>query len=330
MSPWIVMRKGIYLNRLLEKRMFLVVSSGIILGAIFHNDFVTLKPIVPWVFAYMTFTIALSSGSRDFINALRKPWLYLLVFFGLHIALPLLATVLSRIFLPSHPPLQAGIILGTAIPIGVTSTIWVNIAQGNSAFSLTSAVLDTVLSPIIVPLVILVTVGASIQFDVKELMLGLCYMIVIPTICGVIIHDLTKGTIKRKVSYFTGPSSKFLLALVIAINMASAWNSLHLIKSSLGFVIITSFLMSCSGYLLGLVTGKLMKLSIPMINTFIFTIGMRNITAGLVMALSYFPEATAIPVVFAIMFQQPLAAVSLKFLTVKETKEIRMKHRLAS
>jgi BASS family bile acid:Na+ symporter len=75
--------------------------------------------------------------------------------------------------------------------------------------------------------------------------------------------------------------------------------------------------MGCSGYLLGFFCGKILKTDSPFRSTFIFSIGMRNITTGLVLALNYFPELTAIPVVFSIIFQQPLAAASLYFLVPK-------------
>ena len=38
--------------------------------------------------------------------------------------------------------------------------------------------------------------------------------------------------------------------------------------------------------------------------------GMRNISAALVLAITYFKAETAIPVVFGIVFQQTLAAIS--------------------
>ncbi len=318
MKPWIIMRKGIRLNRLLEERMIFVVGSGIILGALLHDQIIAFKPFVPYAFAYMTLSIALGSSYRDFIKAFRQPGLYMVIFFCLHVFLPTLATIITGIFLPNYPELRAGVILGTAIPIGVASTIWVNISKGNPAISLTAVILNTVLSPLIVPLVILVTVGTSVHFDVKDLMHGLLLMIVIPTVIGVTLHDLTGGQIKRKVSFFTGPSTKILLAMVIATNMAAAWNSLHLLQSAIPLVMAVTFSISCSGYLLGYFTGKIMRLSTDLINTFIYTVGMRNITAGLVMALNYFPEITAIPVVFAIMFQQPLAALSLRTLVIKD------------
>lgn len=321
MKSWLIMRKGIYFNRLLEKRMIMVVGSGIVLGAIFHDAVIALKPLVPYIFAYMTFAIALGSSSRDFLHALRQPWLYGVILVSLHLLLPMLATILTRLFLSDAPALQAGIILGTAIPIGVASTIWVNISRGNSAVSLSSVILDTTLSPLIVPAVILLTVGATVKFDAFSLVSGLTLMVVIPTIIGVLLNDLTQGSLKRKIGYITGPSTKILLALVIATNMGAAWGSLHLLKNALGLVMGLTFSVSCSGYLLGYGLAKMLRLPSSLVNTFIFTIGMRNITAGLVMALNYFPEITAIPVVFMIMFQQPLAAVSHRFLTEKNVSK---------
>lgn len=320
MQPWIRVRRGINLNRFMDQRMIFVVGSGLIIGAIFHNIIPTIKPIVPYLFAYMTFSIAVGSGHRDFINALRRPGIYGIILASLHLILPLFATILARTFLPEYPQIQAGIILGTAIPIGVASTIWVNISQGDTTVSLTSVILDTLLSPLVVTTIILLAMGTRVDFDVTQLMSGLLYMVVLPTIAGVIVHDLTKGKFKRKTSYISGPLSKLFLTIVIATNLATAWSSLHLMKSALTTVMLLCITISCSGYLLGYGLAKLLKLPPQLVNTFIFTIGMRNITAGLVMALNYFPEITAIPVVFAILCQQPLAALSHRFLVEKVTK----------
>jgi BASS family bile acid:Na+ symporter len=99
--------------------------------------------------------------------------------------------------------------------------------------------------------------------------------------------------------------------------LAAVWDSVYLLKASLAVVIGLAFLMGCSGYLLGFICGKILKTGSALRNTFIFSIGMRNITTGLVLALNYFPELTAVPVVFSIIFQQPLAAVSMRFLVRK-------------
>ena len=318
MVRWLVIKKGLRFNRFLDERMFLVVASGLLLGALFHNQVVLLKPATSYIFAYITFVMALGCCSQDFRNALKSPGLMLIILGLLHIVLPILAFILIKLFLPAQPQLQAGIILGTATPIGVASVIWVGISDGNIALALTSVVADTLLSPLVVPGILLITMGQTVHFDILQLMIGLTWMVVIPTILGIIVHDLSQGQVNREWRFFNGPATKVLLALVIAINLAVAWNSLHLLKTAITTVVALVFIMGCSGYLLGYAVAKEIKLSPDKINTFIFSVGMRNITAGLVMALQYFAELTAIPVVFAILFQQPLAAVSHRFLIVKE------------
>ncbi len=314
MKPWMMMKQGIRFNRLLEKRMILVVGSGLLAGALFHRQLVILKPLVPYLFFYMTFAVAVNCSSHDFKKALRTPGSLLAILALLHIVLPLLATVLARTFLPGAALLQAGVILGTAVPIGVASSIWISIAGGNTALGLTAVVADTILSPLVVPAIMLLAVGQSVRFDVPQLMIGLAWMIVLPTIIGMLLHDASGGRFHRSYKFIIGPTTKIMLAIVVSINLAVAWDALHLLRSALLAILLVVLVMSCSGYLLGYVCARLTRQPPELVNTFIFSVGMRNITAGLVMALKYFPELTAIPVVFAILLQQPLAAVSHRFL----------------
>lgn len=318
MKPWIIMRKGIKLNQLFEKRMILVVGSGIILGAVFNEFFISIKSWVPYIFAYITFAVTINCSFSDVKKVFKTPGLLLSILGLLHIFLPVVATVLARIFLPGQPLLQAGIILMTAAPIGVASTMWTSISHGNVPLALTSVVVDTVFSPVVVPLIMLVTIGHKVQFDVPSLMKGLAWMVVIPTVVGMACHDLTKGKVSRDWKFITGPTSKLLLAVVIAVNLAVIWNSMHLLQSSLSTVAILVFVMGCSGYLSGLAYARLFKFSPELTNTFIYTVGIRNNTAGLVLALNYFPEITAVPTVFITLFQQPLAALSLQLLVRKK------------
>ncbi|HEY8464578.1 MAG TPA: bile acid:sodium symporter [Bacillota bacterium] len=317
MKSWIIMRKGLRINKLFEDHMILVVGTGLFAGAIFHRHFIYLRPFVPFLFAYITFAMALGCSSQEFKNALKTPGNLIVILTFLHLALPILATSLARLFLPGQSLLQAGIILVTAAPIGVGATIWTGIAGGNVALALTAIVLDTFLSPLITPIIMSLTVGKSIPVDIPQLATGLALMIVLPTILGMLLQYLTKNELGRRYKFITGPTTKIILSLIIAINLAVIWNSLHLLQSSLATVFGLVLTVSCSGFLSGYVWGKLTKSLLSIRNTFIFTIGVRNITAGLVLALNYFPELTAVPVVFSILFQQPLAALSLSFLVRK-------------
>jgi predicted Na+-dependent transporter len=317
MKPWIMIRKGLKLNQLFERRMIIVVGSGIICGALFNNILISIKSWVPYIFSYITFAVTINCSFKDFKKVFKAPGLLLAILGLLHLLLPLLATNLGRIFLPNQPLLQAGIILVTAAPIGVASAMWTSISKGNVPLALTTVVVDTILSPLVLPLIMLLTIGRKVQFDIPSLMFGLAWMIVIPTIIGMTCHDLTKGKISRDWKFITGPTSKILLAVVIAVNLAVVWNSSYLLKSSLSVVAILVFFINCSGYLSGLLFARLFNFPPELINTFIYTVGMRNNTAGLVLALNYLPELTVVPAIFFTIFQQPLAALSLQLLARK-------------
>ena len=170
MKPWIIMRKGIKLNRIFEKRMILVVGSGIVLGAVFNNFFILLKSWVPYLFAYITIVVTLNCSFQDFKKVFKAPGLLLNIIGLLHLFLPFIAMILARTLLPEQPLLQAGIVLITAAPIGVASTMWTSIARGNVPLALTTVIADTILSPLVVPLVMLVTIGQKVQFDIPALM----------------------------------------------------------------------------------------------------------------------------------------------------------------
>jgi BASS family bile acid:Na+ symporter len=300
--------------------MIMVMGFAIVVGAVFHRQMVVLKPLIPYLFAYLTFVVAINCGVKDFQKALKAPVPILTILSVLHLVLPILATFLARTFLPDNPLLQAGIILGTAAPIGVSSSIWINISAGDNAFGLTTVIADTILAPLIIPAIMLLTVGHRVNFDVPQLMIGLVWMIVVPTVVGMLIHDRTRGEMGRRLKFITGPTSKLFLAIVVASNLAVAWDSLHLLKASLIPVFLLTFTMGGSGFLLGYLVAKLTRQAPRLVNTYIFSVGMRNITAGLVMALKYFPELTAIPVVFAIIFQQPMAALAHRFLVERSVK----------
>jgi predicted Na+-dependent transporter len=66
-------------------------------------------------------------------------------------------------------------------------------------------------------------------------------------------------------------------------------------------------LVAALGYLFGWLTGKYLKWDRDVIVTLTFNGGMRNISAGTVLAITYFPAPVAVPVVIGMLFQQFLA-----------------------
>jgi predicted Na+-dependent transporter len=76
-------------------------------------------------------------------------------------------------------------------------------------------------------------------------------------------------------------------------------------------IMIMAFLVlfiAASGYALSWMVGACLRWEKADIITLTFTGGMRNISAGAVLATTYFPAAVAVPVVLGMLFQQMLAS----------------------
>jgi bile acid:Na+ symporter, BASS family len=94
-------------------------------------------------------------------------------------------------------------------------------------------------------------------------------------------------------------------------------------------IIITVFLIALTGYLLSFLIGIYFKVGRDDVISLTFSGGMRNISAGAVIAVSYFPAAVAVPVVVGMLFQQILASLNGRFLNQYYNKKVEKQESVA-
>jgi bile acid:Na+ symporter, BASS family len=296
------------LNRLVERRMYLVVLFGIGAGW-FLPGLDRAVWLVPYLFAYMTFATALSISARDIGGVARAPGVVLLMIAALHLLMPGVAWLIGALSFGSHSATAVGMVLATLIPVGVLSVVWTSVAYGAVPLALTIVALDSLLSPLILPVTAWLFLGSQVDFDARSLMIGLVWMIVIPTSAGVWLHDLSAGRIGRRMAPLNGPLSKASALAIIAINISAIREILASTQISIVPILAVLPLQVATGFFVGFAMGRILKLPEPEVRTLTFCIGLRNVSAGIVIALRYFSPLTAIPVVLVIVFQQPLAAL---------------------
>ena len=298
------------LNGWLGRNMFLVVLAGLLLGFMLKlPDSYFLRKLVVLLFAYMTFVTSLGTSFKKFANTLRSPWLPLWVLILVHIATPFTAWIAGIIFYPDDAYIRIGYLIGATIPIGVTSIIWTSLIKGDMAVSLVAVTLDTFLVPLVLPLFFKFIIGQTIPISYFDMTLDLVMMITLPSIAGMLMHDLTKGSVVRFSQSIGGATAKLSLLVVILINATLVapqiiWN-LDMIK-----LLLVSLLIVAAGYFVGYLGSHVLKeRTRETVLTIIYNVGIRNNASGLVLALSYFPPAAAIPITLSILYQQPLATI---------------------
>jgi bile acid:Na+ symporter, BASS family len=295
-------------NRFVERRMYLVVAAGILIGW-FLPGLYRATWLVPYLFAYMTLATALNISGRDILGVARAPGAVLYMIGALHLLMPAFAWVLGSAAFGAQSSTAIGMVLAALIPVGVMSVIWVSLAKGEIALALSTVALDSLISPLVLPATAWLFLGNRVDFDVFSLMVGLIWMIVVPTAAGILLHDLSSGRAGRRMAPFNGPLSKGCVLAIIAINISAIQGVLASNDISLAPILAVLPLQVAAGFLLGLGAGRALRLPERHVRTMTFCVGLRNISAGLVIALRYFTPATAIPVVLVILFQQPLAAL---------------------
>ncbi|KLV27517.1 hypothetical protein ABW02_05005 [Niallia circulans] len=309
------------MNAFLGKWMPLLTPISVLIGVLLSDILHHVSFLIPWIFAMMTFIGSLTSNLKSVKYTITHPLSLLLTLAILHILTPLWAFGIGHLFFQNDPYTITGLTLAVVIPTGITSVIWVSLYKGNIALTLAIILLDTLLSPFLVPLSMSLFVGETVQLEVWGMMKGLLGMIVLPSIFGMMVNQFSVEKAK-KWNHTLSPFSKIGLALVVSINSSVVAPYLRNIDKKFLQVALTVFVIALSGYFFAWILGVVTKRSKEETIAMIYSGGMRNISAGAVLAVSFFPPAVAVPVVIGMLFQQILAALYGYFIKLVYEKPV--------
>ena len=302
-------------NRFAGKWMPFLVFGCLCAGITFAEPIGRLTLLVPFLFAFMTFTGTLNSTFRQLLNIAKNPLPLFVSLLIIHIVMPLLALGAGKLFFPGGPYFIVGIVLEFVVPSAVACFMWSTIAGGNSALTLSIVLLDTLAAPFLVPFSLHVLVGAKVAVDVAGMMRDLVWMIAVPALATMLLNQFTDGRAGKKLSPLLAPYGKIALLLIIMINSTRVAPFIRHMTPMLFGIAGIIFVLAVTGYFLGWLCAFLLRQRGDVTASMTFGCGMRNISAGAVIAAAYFPAEVMFPVMIGTLFQQMLASVFAHFLT---------------
>ncbi|WP_042460338.1 bile acid:sodium symporter family protein [Neobacillus dielmonensis] len=302
------------LNKFLEKIMPALTPVSVVMGVLLSAYLKDFSYLIPWIFAFMTFAGSLGSNFKSIKDVVSHPFPIFMAMLILHVFMPIWAWGVGHVAFPGDIYTITGLILVMVIPTGITSFIWVSIYKGNIPMVLSIILIDTLLSPVIVPFSISLFVGQTIVMDYLDLMKGLLLMVVIPSILAMLLNQLTKGKIHQQWGPRLAPFSKLGVGIVVMLNGAIVSPYLKDFNLKLLGIMVVVFLIAMTGYIFSFLIGRIVIKDWDNLVTVTFSAGMRNISAGAVIGVTYFPASVAVPVVIGMLFQQTLASLSGHFL----------------
>ncbi|MDR1837205.1 MAG: bile acid:sodium symporter family protein [Treponema sp.] len=301
------------INRRLERLIPITTPFGIIIGFLLPAFFIQFRPAIPWLFGMMTFSGALKLRVAELGAAVRSPVPILLVFVTSHVIMPLSAMLLSSLIFPEID-VVTGFVLLFAGPTAVSGFVWVLIFRGDKALGLTLMLLDTILAPLVVPYTLSILLGETITMDMTGIALSLMMMVVIPTIVGVAVNEVSKGKIPSHVSPYFDPISKLCLIIVIAANASTIAPKIRFSDPLVWQAAVVCVLLTFAGFFLIKLVSVLGKCGKDKGISMVFAGGLRNNSAVMTIAVAFFPEAAVLPTLTSIVFQHSIAAIMGKAL----------------
>lgn len=309
-------------NKFMEKWMPLVTPTSLVIGVLLEPYIGKYIFIVPWAFAFMTFSGSLGSGFGEMKKVALNPLPLIIVMFILHVWMPLIAFGVGKLLYANNPYFITGILLVFVVPTGITSLVWVAMYRGNNVLGLSIILIDTLTAPFVIPFSLKLLVGTAVELNTLGMFKDLILMILVPALLAMTLNQLTKGNIKKTLAPKLAPFSKAAIVVVVSLNstkIAPYFRDFHLVLLGIA---ITILLLAISGYVWGWLASRIMKSDYADTVAITVNAGMRNIATGAVLASQYFPAAVMFPAMVGTLFQQVLVSFVTAILSKSEKKKI--------
>ena len=307
------------LDAFLGKHMAVLIVAFVLVGITFPDIFSPINDRTVALFAFMTFANSLGGGFREMADVARRPLPVVVIFAILHVVMPLLALAAGKLLFPEAPLFTTGLVLEYAIPTGVASLLWVSIGRGNTSMCLSVVLLDTLLAPFVIPLTLRVLLGSVVEMDTASMVGNLMIMVAIPALLAMTLFQMTRGRVAATVKPRLAPFAKLTMLVLVLANATGCAPFLRDITPTLVKLICAVFALCLLGFFLGYQAARLLKADFPTAVTMSLNSGIRNIAAGSVLAIAYFPGDVLFPVAFSPLFLQATTAVIVKILHATKT-----------
>jgi len=212
--------------------------------------------------------------------------------------MPLVAYLAGRAFQLDDDALT-GVILVGCVPGAMASNVLTLAARGNVSYSVSLTASATLLSPLVVPFVLWLTLAETRTIDVFGVFRQLLITVVAPVVLGHLVFRDNKNF--AKAMRIVGPvvanlAILWIVAVVVGVNRVRLADFLKGAPALMAALLSVNLL----GYAAGYYGGQGLRLSSPMRRALTLEVGMQNAGLGTVMAMNFFSESPGVAIPTAV------------------------------
>lgn len=257
------------------------------------DPFVLSKPYLSWVIMLAMFCVGSLLPADEITQVLRR-WPMVLGGTAVqYVSMPLLAYLLGHLLnLPRD--LHIGLMMVGCVPGAMASNILTLAAKGNVSYSVSLTTMATLLSPLVVPFALWLTLRADATLDPLVVSLKLLREVVGPVIAGHLVMRSLNTNLVDRIRPIAAVAANLAILWIIAVVVGLNRERIGQVTGNmLGGLLLLNLL----GYIAGYSGARLMRLPEGMRRALTLEVGMQNAGVGTVLVLDLFADmpTAAIP-----------------------------------
>lgn len=272
--------------RLTERFMALLILACAAIALWVPQSALWIDPaFINYLLALIMFGMGLTLRLSDFKLILTHPRDMLIGAAAQFTIMPALAYALGKGF-GLESGLLAGVILVGTCPGGTASNVITFLSRGNLALSVGMTTLNTLLAPVLTPLITWFLLRTTVEVDTVSMFISIAQVVLLPIALGLLLHHVAEGLVKRIVPFMPTVS---VWAIAVIIGCVVSHNA-EAIRSTGFLILLVVILHNGLGFLGGAAIGRLCGLSPDRIKALSIEIGMQNSGLAVSLARSSFPD----------------------------------------
>ena len=240
---------------------------------------------INYLLMIVMFGMGLTTKLSDFAIVFKRPGDIITGCAAQFIIMPLLAFVLGKAF-SLNDELLVGVVLVGTCPGGTSSNVITYLSKGDTALSVGMTSINTLLAPVLTPLLTYLYLRTSVRVDAMAMFLSIIQVVIVPIGLGLLVNRFF-GKYTQKIRDALPVVSVTAICLIVASVVSH--NSGKILSTGL-IIFAVVILHNLLGYLLGYLIGVLFRMDLPRKKAVAIEIGMQNSGLATTLAGSAFPN----------------------------------------
>ena len=240
---------------------------------------------INYLLMIVMFGMGMTAKLSDFAIVFKRPRDVMIGCAAQFIVMPLLAFLLGKAFRLSDELLVGVVLVGTC-PGGTSSNVITYLSKGDTALSIGMTSINTLLAPLLTPLLTYLYLRTSVTVDVMSMFMSIIQVVIVPIGLGLLINRVF-GQYTQRISTALPTVSVTAICLIVA---AVVSHNSEKIRSTGLVIFAVVILHNLLGYLCGYLIGVLFHMDLPRKKAVAIEIGMQNSGLATTLAGTAFPD----------------------------------------